>query len=292
MQPNWKALTLCLGIALASAALARAQKLPLEPLHNTGQSVTGAYEGWFRNQDGTFSLLFGYYNRNMREDVEIPVGENNRIEPGGPDQGQPTHFLQGRQWGVFTVTVPADFGTNKLSWTLTSNGQTTVVPASLNPLWEISPLHDDAMGNTPPVMKLPGGASAQGPRAVSTELATTLSNPLMLNVSVSDDAKMPLFGFVGSPGSQQPKTPPVTVTWSKLRGPGTVTFASAKPTVELANGGQLTAAGVSGVAKTTATFSAPGEYVLLVVANDWSGNGGHGYQCCWTNAQVKVSVKP
>jgi hypothetical protein len=103
---------------------------------------------------------------------------------------------------------------------------------------------------------------------------------------------MPLFGFVGSPGAQQPKTSPVTVTWSKLRGPGTVTFANPKPTVELANGGQVTSVGVSGVAKTTATFGEPGEYVLLVVANDWSGNGGHGYQCCWTNAQVRVSVKP
>jgi len=32
--------------------------------------------------------------------------------------------------------------------------------------------------------------------------------------------------------------------------------------------------------------------VLHIVANDWSGDGGGGFQCCWTNAQVKVSVKP
>jgi len=44
--------------------------------------------------------------------------------------------------------------------------------------------------------------------------------------------------------------------------------------------------------RTTATFAEPGEYVLRVVANDWSGDGGGGFQCCWTNAQVKVSVKP
>ena len=44
--------------------------------------------------------------------------------PGGPDQGQPTHFLTGRQWGMFAVKVPADFGTNKLTWTLVANGQT------------------------------------------------------------------------------------------------------------------------------------------------------------------------
>ena len=51
------------------------------------------------------------------------------------------------------------------------------------------------------------------------------------------------------------------------------------------------AAAFSGKAATTATFSQPGEYVLRVVANDWSGDGGRGFQCCWTNAQVKVQVK-
>src|ERR1700722_20911644 len=107
----------------------------MEPVHNSGQSITAAYEGWFGNPDGTFSILFGYYNRNLKQDLDIPVGPNNRIElPGpdsGPDHGQPTHFLAGRQWGVFTVTVPKDFGSQKVSWTITANGVTTVLPAGL-----------------------------------------------------------------------------------------------------------------------------------------------------------------
>jgi hypothetical protein len=49
---------------------------------------------------------------------------------------------------------------------------------------------------------------------------------------------------------------------------------------------------ISGRATTTVTFSEPGEYLLHVLANDASGDGGQGYQCCWSNAQVKVSVKP
>ena len=55
------------GLVFASAApLARAQStVPLEPNHDTGQSVTGAFEGWFQNADGTYSILFGYYNRNL-----------------------------------------------------------------------------------------------------------------------------------------------------------------------------------------------------------------------------------
>jgi len=167
-----------------------------------------------------------------------------------------------------------------------------VVPGSLDPLWEVSPFRDVSTGNTPPVLKLQGGDSIQGPRPISAEVSTTVSHSLTLSVSVSDDAKAPLFGFVSSPGLQKPKSPPVTVTWSKFRGPGEVTFANAQPAVELANGGQVTDAGVSGSATTAAKFSEPGEYILLVVANDWSGPGGHGYQCCWTNAEVKVSVKP
>ena len=104
----------------------------MEPVHDSGQSVTPAFEGWFANPDGTFSILLGYFNRNAKEELEIPVGADNKIEPDGPDQGQPTHFLPRRQWGVFTVTVPKDFGAKKLIWTLTANGVTTSIQASLD----------------------------------------------------------------------------------------------------------------------------------------------------------------
>ena len=80
-----------------------------QPIRERGSSVTGAYEGWYRNKDGSVSLLVGYFNRNTKQELDIPVGPNNRIEPGGPDQGQPTHFLTSRQWGVFSIKVPADF---------------------------------------------------------------------------------------------------------------------------------------------------------------------------------------
>ena len=47
-----------------------------------------------------------------------------------------------------------------------------------------------------------------------------------------------------------------------------------------------------GKATTTVTFSQPGEYVLHVNANDYSGEGGSGEVCCWTTALVKVTVTP
>ena len=64
---------------LALAIGGRAQNLPLEPFHNSGQSVTAAFEGWFQNKDGTYSILVGYYNRNQREELDNPIGPNNRI---------------------------------------------------------------------------------------------------------------------------------------------------------------------------------------------------------------------
>src|SRR5580700_4911639 len=83
------------GLACAEALIlpAAPQQVQTGPMHDSGQSITAAYEGWFRNPDGTFSLLFGYYNRNLKQELDLPPGSGNRIEPGGPDVGQPTHFL-------------------------------------------------------------------------------------------------------------------------------------------------------------------------------------------------------
>src|SRR5262245_29387952 len=105
-----------LAIVVLVAAPAIGGQLPLEPIKDNGQSVTAAYEGWYRNADGSFTLLIGYFNRNRQQTLDIPVGPNNHVDPGGPDQGQPTHFLPRRQWGVFTITVPKDFGEKKLTW--------------------------------------------------------------------------------------------------------------------------------------------------------------------------------
>ena len=81
--------------------------LALEPEGSTGEAVWPAYEGLTRNEDGSLTLIVGYFNRN-EELVEVPVGDDNRMGPAGIDMGQPTHFLPGRNWGVFSITVPAD----------------------------------------------------------------------------------------------------------------------------------------------------------------------------------------
>jgi hypothetical protein len=269
---------------LIAFALAAAEQLPLEPKHDSGQNVAAAFEGWFKNPDGTFSILLGYYNRNLKQDVDIPIGPGNRIEPGGPDRGQPTHFVTGRQWGVFTVNVPKDFGDKKLTWTLTANGSTTEIPVSLNPLWELSPFVD-ATGNTPPFVGFTEtGPFAQGPRSITASMTATVSEPLSITAFVADDARR-------VPGAPVSKQPPVTVTWSQFRGPGTVTFSKARAGADKADFTPPPNTGFTGKATTTATFSEPGDYLLRVAGNDWSGEGGGGFQCCWTSAQIKVQVK-
>src|SRR5262245_12818137 len=65
---------------------------------DTGQAIYPAFEGWGATEDGTaYLIVLGYMNRNKTGTLEIPVGPNNRIEPGGPDYGQPTVFVPGRQ---------------------------------------------------------------------------------------------------------------------------------------------------------------------------------------------------
>ena len=273
--------------ALLVCAFLGAQQLqvPLEPTRESGQSVTGAFEGWFPNADGTFSLLVGYYNRNSKQEIDIPAGPDNKIEPGPAYQGQPTHFLTGRQWGVFTITVPKDFGVvRKLTWTITANGRSTSVPLNLKDLWEVSPFID-ATQNTPPFIGFDEkGPFVQGPKGQSLKMTAVVGAPLTLPVWVADNAS-------SVPGAFAQRTPAVTVGWVKLRGPGTVTFDPDRPPAEPATFAAPPKMGFSGKAVTKAIFSEPGDYVLRVVANDWSGDGGRGFQCCWSNAFVNVSVR-
>jgi hypothetical protein len=120
---------------------------------------------------------------------------------------------------------------------------------------------------------------------MSVPRTAKVGTPLTLTAWVSDDAK-----FTTSSGAR-PKTlgAPVTVKWTMYRGPAPVTFSKDRPEVEKLD---FKEPGFSGKATTTVTFSEPGEYILHLVANDYSGEGGAGFQCCWTNGQQKVSVQP
>ena len=162
--------------------------LALEPLGLSNEAVFAAFEGWGPHKDGTNVLLLGYYNRNKEQELDIPIGPNNRIEPGGPDYGQPTHFETGRHYGVFAIQTPKDFGTKKLTWTLMANGQTTVVTFWLNPAYWVDFFKNTANGNEPPVMRFtPDGPTMTGPpRGIVQTLSGTVWNAVELKFWAAD----------------------------------------------------------------------------------------------------------
>ena len=147
-------------------------------------------EGWGPVKDGSTVILLGYYNRNRSTAVDIPIGPDNRIEPGGPDYGQPTHFEPSQQFGVFAIKVPANFGTSKLTWTLKANGQEAKVTFWLNPPYWVDFFKHAATRNEPPLVR----AAADGPAVTGPPigfvqtLAGAVGTPVPLRLWVSDVA--------------------------------------------------------------------------------------------------------
>ena len=231
--------------------------------HWSGQGVAPVYEGFDINPDGSYNMWFGYMNRNYEEEIDLPVGADNTFEPGG-DRGQPTHFVTRRHKDVFKVTVPKDFGDKTLVWKLNAHGQSQQVVATLKPVWQIDRMRTTRGGNSEKI-------SSNLPPAVTVSTTSQTASSATLAVSATDD------------GLPQRRGQPVgmTVLWAKFRGPGTVVFSESQAKLQ------------NGRATTVANFSEPGEYILQAVVDDGSGEsaGNFGYHCCWTNTQVKLTVK-
>jgi len=163
--------TLRFGI-VALAVLVSSQQANAQRSYQVGQYVSPAFEGWEENDDGSFSLVFGYMNGNWEEQLDVPVGASNHISPGPEDQGQPTHFRPRRNRYVFKVRVPADFGDQELVWTLTSKGVTEAAYGSLRLDYKldynviasetgalgIGLSTEESRANTPPTVTLDGDA--------------------------------------------------------------------------------------------------------------------------------------
>ena len=235
-------------------------------VHDSGQPVWPVYEGYWVEEDGTAYAAFGYLNKNHQQEVHVPVGLDNMLSPGPPDEGQPTHFLPRRHTGVFAFALPPGIS-DRVVWTLTVAGHVARIPVNLDHEYLITPFLKDTGGgveNTPPRVRLrEGGDEGSGPTGVTWETTATVGEPLALDVWMTDDG-------VGSRHR-------LSATWSHYRGPGGVRFTETSPEVE------------DGHASTSAAFDAPGEHTLRMMASDGSRQG---FQCCWTNGYVKVSVTP
>ncbi|OFW27365.1 MAG: hypothetical protein A3H97_11015 [Acidobacteria bacterium RIFCSPLOWO2_02_FULL_65_29] len=167
--------------------------LPLEPLGLTNEAVFAALEGWGPHKDGANVIILGYFNRNKDQELDIPIGPNNRIEPGGPDFGQPTHFETGRAYGVFSIPVAKEALNRKLTWTINANGQTTAVTFWANPAYWIDFFQNTANENAPPVIKFAenGPTTTGPPRGIAQTLTGAPWQPVELRFWASDKPAKP-----------------------------------------------------------------------------------------------------
>jgi hypothetical protein len=282
--------------------------------------VTPALEGWYPNADGTFTILVGYRNRNQTMQVDIPIGPNNRIEPGGP-YDQPTHFDTGRHYGVFTIIVPKDFGTKRLSYTINANNQPQTILLGLPNGYRVAPFVRSDTGNTPPIIKLDAaGPEFQGPPlGAAKTLTARVDEPLTLTVFATDTG-----ATISQQTQGEPATAPatdtaagtgargargalatavargaaarggVTVRWYKHRGPGIDTAKFNPATSTVAADPVVTSmfqkpGTTTGKASTAITFTEPGEYWVRTQVSDGSQLDE---QCCWSTVLVRVNVQP
>ena len=251
-----------------------------------GQSVVPVYEGWERNPDGTFALVFGYFNRNHAEEIDLPVGPENFIEPGRPDQGQPTHFYPQRSRFLFRVPVAADFGAGEVVWTLVSNGRTERAYGTLQTDYYIDDIvlmnnngaggqaggGNDLFGNAAPALEIAGGLTRRARVGEPVTLTAVASDdgipapravpftPLLGGRCCPDAAAgLRLSWFVYRGANHVAFDPPQFDAWENYRDWADSPYAAGWETPPVPPGGKW---------EVRATFSSPGTYVLRCLAHD------------------------
>ena len=272
---RWRPCISGMGVALLLVASGEAQVTPVsertfneQVLRPSGQPVIPLYEGYYQNPDGTYEICFGYFNLNTQEDLDLPLGPANFIEPAEFDGGQPTHFDRvpagnyRRHLCVFTVNVPADFGDREVVWTLIRDGETASTPGKVLQSYALDEPAADGRGTVAPVLRFGANeAEFQGRTGFTAESRTvSVGDPLTLGV------------WIDHPADQ------TWVGWTHHQGPGEVDFAEAEISVNMA----------AGMATTTARFSEPGDYLLRVQVIDSTAN--FEFHCCWTNGYVPIRV--
>jgi hypothetical protein len=240
------------AFAQTSGAQNQRDELPSE-LHlqrNKGDSVQPVFDGWQRYPDGTISMWFGYYNRNLKEEVSVPLGPQNRFN-SIDDQGQPSYFYPKRRQYAFKVDLPKDWREDqKLIWTVTANGETCTATGWLQPEWEVDDgvrqMNAGGAGLAPPAdppntaPKITGGSPDQ---------TTVVGKPVRLSVSATDDGIPKQRGGRGG----------VRVRWILYRGPGPVTFIPSQTAPVYGKPIEST---------TEVTFGAPGAYWVQGIVSD------------------------
>jgi len=268
-------------VALAATLIAAValRRSSAQEQYTHGQTVVPAYEGFVENPDGTLDLVFGYLNRNYEEVLDIPIGPANSIEPGGPDQGQPTHFLTRRQRHQFHIKVPKDFGNKEVVWTLTSRGKTEKAYGTLKPEYildnRVMMMNNSSFGqrgnegdNLPPVVRVDG----------ETRRTVKVGEPVTLTAIVTDDGlpappgaldRRPAAGGAEGVGnSSNRRQYGLRAAWYVYRRAGSVTFEPEQLIRPYPPGRIPPPLPKDGRVSVKATFGAPGTYVVRVMGDD------------------------
>ena len=227
--------------------------------YTRGQDVSPTFDGWESNPDGTYTLHFGYYNRNAEEEIDVPIGPENTFDLGNGDQGQPTHFYPGRKWFVFKVVVPKDWPQGKrLVWTLTTKGRTNQSKGWLQQEWEVDKLLISKNAISDPFLRTSNSNPTpdnQAPVVTSGSARTiTLPATATLTATATDDG-LPKPG----PGDRGGRVQGVQIRWILYRGPGKVQF---DPDLSPAVYGKPV------TSDTKVSFSVPGAYRIRAIATD------------------------
>ena len=279
------AVALLLVLLPAPARLTAQNQVPtsagdwmLRNLRASGQPVIPLFDGWFHQPDGSYELCFGYHNLNTREEVELPLGPDNLIEPAEYDGVQPTHFDEvppeyRRRFCVFTVNVTDLAIAPEVRWTLRVGDGAYSVPGSSAEHYRMDEIRQSSRGNSAPRVVFQEPPSQPVGRGRTTEMGgapvpAKVGEPLRLSFTVTDPDGIPL-GVT-------------RLIWGKHQGAGTVSFSEEDT--------EVTEESESFARTAAATFEEPGEYVLRLQAVDWDLGNAFGFHCCWTNQYLRVAV--
>ena len=243
-------------------------------LVESGGSVIPIYDGWYPNPDGGYTLCFGYYTVNWGEDVTIPRGPNNFVEPSEYDGTQPDFFERiperpfsyRRRYCVFPVVVPESFTEDdRVTWTLQRGREEALsVPGKLVIAYRLDEPTSPGRGDIAPGVRMEvDGQEAAGRNGMFVgPMNARVGEPLELTA------------WVNHPEEE------VWVGWAKQNGPGSVEFSEQNTIIDPS----------TRTATTTARFDQPGTYLLRVQSIDDPVEAFE-FHCCWTNVYIDVIVE-
>ena len=88
------------GLVVSSAQIPQGA-LPLDPVARARRQHHARLRRLVSEPRRQLQLLRRLLQPEHQGNARHPGRRRNKIEPGAADQGQPTHFEIGRQWGVF-----------------------------------------------------------------------------------------------------------------------------------------------------------------------------------------------